>query len=120
MSRLSTPALTAWTFRVAAWLTIGWLIGWPVLADGLTPLRNHARLVPNLVTTYDTILRNAEVAEQHDRPFVVGPSRPTRELVELARRVAPLPEFECRPKSVLHRSVRIRRRSPPPSSMCVA
>ncbi len=34
---------------------------------------------------------HAEVAEQHERPFIVGPSRPTRELVELARRVSPLP-----------------------------
>lgn len=33
---------------------------------------------------------NAEVAEQNDRPFVVGPSRSTRELIELAQRVAAL------------------------------
>jgi len=33
---------------------------------------------------------NAEVAEQNDRPFVVGPSRSTREIIELAQRVAPL------------------------------
>jgi len=39
-------------------------LGWPVLADGLSPLRNFCGLVPNLVTTYDTILRNPEVAER--------------------------------------------------------
>src|SRR5204863_7133394 len=39
-------------------------LGWPVLADGLSPLRNHAALVPNLVTTYHAVLRNAAVAER--------------------------------------------------------
>ena len=32
----------------------------------------------------------AEVAEQHDREFVVGPSRATRDVVELVQKVAPL------------------------------
>ncbi len=39
-------------------------LGWPVLTDGLSPLRNHASRVPHLVTTYDTVLRNAAVAER--------------------------------------------------------
>jgi DNA-binding NtrC family response regulator len=34
---------------------------------------------------------NAEMAEQNDREFVVGPSPATRAVVELARKVAPLP-----------------------------
>ena len=34
-------------------------LGWPVLADGLSPLRNYRDLNPNLVTTYDLILRQA-------------------------------------------------------------
>ncbi|WP_438482872.1 2-succinyl-5-enolpyruvyl-6-hydroxy-3-cyclohexene-1-carboxylic-acid synthase [Oleiharenicola lentus] len=33
-------------------------LGWPVLADTLSPLRNHAKLVPNLVTAYDVIARS--------------------------------------------------------------
>jgi 2-succinyl-5-enolpyruvyl-6-hydroxy-3-cyclohexene-1-carboxylate synthase len=33
-------------------------LGWPVLADTLSPLRNHARLVPDLVTAYDTLARS--------------------------------------------------------------
>ena len=33
-------------------------LGWPVLADGLSPLRNQASRVPGLVTTYAGILRN--------------------------------------------------------------
>jgi len=32
---------------------------WPVLADGLSAARNHAALVPYLVTTYDSVLRAA-------------------------------------------------------------
>lgn len=33
-------------------------LGWPVLADALSPLRHHARWVPQLVTTYDVIARS--------------------------------------------------------------
>lgn len=36
-------------------------LGWPVLAEGLSPLRNYASLNPYLITTYDLIL-------QRDRP----------------------------------------------------
>ena len=39
-------------------------LGWPVLADGLSPLRNHASRVPGLVTTYAGILRNEVAAER--------------------------------------------------------
>ena len=39
-------------------------LGWPVLADGLSPLRNFASRVPGLVTTYAAILRNAATAER--------------------------------------------------------
>jgi 2-succinyl-5-enolpyruvyl-6-hydroxy-3-cyclohexene-1-carboxylate synthase len=45
-------------------------LGWPVLADGLTPLRGQASRVPALVTTYDLILRNRASVEQL-RPEVV-------------------------------------------------
>jgi 2-succinyl-5-enolpyruvyl-6-hydroxy-3-cyclohexene-1-carboxylate synthase len=38
-------------------------LGWPVLADGLSPVRNHAAAVPHLVTRYDAILRSAPAAE---------------------------------------------------------
>jgi 2-succinyl-5-enolpyruvyl-6-hydroxy-3-cyclohexene-1-carboxylate synthase len=37
-------------------------LGWPVLADGMSPLRHHASRVPHLVTTYDLVLRNAAAA----------------------------------------------------------
>jgi DNA-binding NtrC family response regulator len=39
-----------------------------------------------------SVLRlNAEVAEQHDREFIVGPSRATREVIDLVHKVAGLP-----------------------------
>ena len=37
---------------------------WPVLAEGLSPVRNHAANVPTLVTTYDAILRSASAARR--------------------------------------------------------
>ena len=39
-------------------------LGWPVLADALSPIRSHAALVPNIVTTYDCVLRNTQAAER--------------------------------------------------------
>jgi len=46
-------------------------LGWPVLAEGLSPLRNYASLNPYLITTYDLIL-------QRDRsPALAGASHPT-------------------------------------------
>lgn len=42
-------------------------LGWPVLADALSPLRNFRREVPGLVTTYDVIAR-APVASGALRP----------------------------------------------------
>jgi 2-succinyl-5-enolpyruvyl-6-hydroxy-3-cyclohexene-1-carboxylate synthase len=46
-------------------------LGWPVLADGLAPVRSYAACVPNLVTTYDTILRNAAAAERLSPDVVI-------------------------------------------------
>jgi 2-succinyl-5-enolpyruvyl-6-hydroxy-3-cyclohexene-1-carboxylate synthase len=37
---------------------------WPVLAEGLSPLRNYAQLNPYLISTYDLILRNQQLAKQ--------------------------------------------------------
>lgn len=47
---------------VAAVGTLARRLGWPVLADGASPLRHHAAQVPHLVTTYDLILRNRAAA----------------------------------------------------------
>ncbi len=40
-------------------------LGWPVLADGLSPARNRSGAVgPSMVTTYDAILRDPDSAER--------------------------------------------------------
>ena len=39
------------------------LLCWPVLAEALSPLRNHAELNPYLISTYDLILRNPQLGE---------------------------------------------------------
>lgn len=39
-------------------------LGWPVLAEGLSPLRNYADANPCLISTYDLILRNRRLAKQ--------------------------------------------------------
>lgn len=36
----------------------------PVLAEGLSPVRNYAKLNPHLISSYDLILRNRELADQ--------------------------------------------------------
>ncbi|MFM9265745.1 2-succinyl-5-enolpyruvyl-6-hydroxy-3-cyclohexene-1-carboxylic-acid synthase [Tychonema sp. BBK16] len=40
------------------------LLNWPVLAEGLSPLRNYAKLNPHLISTYDLILRNRGLAHK--------------------------------------------------------
>ncbi|MBW7896328.1 MAG: 2-succinyl-5-enolpyruvyl-6-hydroxy-3-cyclohexene-1-carboxylic-acid synthase [Opitutaceae bacterium] len=39
-------------------------LGWPVLADGVSPLRHHAPADGVVVTTYDTMLRNRTLADE--------------------------------------------------------
>jgi 2-succinyl-5-enolpyruvyl-6-hydroxy-3-cyclohexene-1-carboxylate synthase len=46
-------------------------LGWPVLADGLSPARGHAAVVPHLVTRYDAILRSPGAAESLRPEFVL-------------------------------------------------
>lgn len=38
-------------------------LGFPVLAEGLSPVRNQADRNPNLISTYDAILRNSGLAD---------------------------------------------------------
>ncbi|MEN9637804.1 MAG: hypothetical protein RL077_6208 [Verrucomicrobiota bacterium] len=49
---------------VAAVAEIARRLGWPVLADGLSPIRHHAAQVPHQITTYDIVLRHAAAAER--------------------------------------------------------
>jgi 2-succinyl-5-enolpyruvyl-6-hydroxy-3-cyclohexene-1-carboxylate synthase len=46
-------------------------LGVPVLAEGLSPLRNYAHLNPYLVSTYDLLLRNAALATQLQPEWVI-------------------------------------------------
>ncbi|MEA5497596.1 2-succinyl-5-enolpyruvyl-6-hydroxy-3-cyclohexene-1-carboxylic-acid synthase [Limnoraphis robusta] len=39
-------------------------LNWPVLAEGLSPVRNHAKINPNLISTYDLILRHQKHAQK--------------------------------------------------------
>jgi len=44
---------------------------YPVIAEGLSPLRNYAALNPYLISTYDFILRNQQLAEQLTPEIVI-------------------------------------------------
>lgn len=44
---------------------------WPVLAEGLSPVRNYSQLNPYLISTYDLILRNRQLAQQLTPKFVI-------------------------------------------------
>ena len=46
-------------------------LGWPVLADGLSPVRNHAAGVPHLVTRYDAVLRSPRAADSLRPEYVL-------------------------------------------------
>ncbi|MCZ6673396.1 MAG: 2-succinyl-5-enolpyruvyl-6-hydroxy-3-cyclohexene-1-carboxylic-acid synthase [Verrucomicrobia bacterium] len=55
---------------------------WPVLADGLSPVRNYAHLQKSLVTTYDLLLRNSNLRETLRPEYVIalGPLPTSKEL----------------------------------------
>ncbi len=44
---------------------------WPVLGEGLSPIRNHTQLNPFLISTYDLILRNSEFSQKLRPDFVI-------------------------------------------------
>ncbi|MBE9118111.1 2-succinyl-5-enolpyruvyl-6-hydroxy-3-cyclohexene-1-carboxylic-acid synthase [Lusitaniella coriacea LEGE 07157] len=39
-------------------------LGFPVLAEGLSPLRNYSAIAPHLISTYDSILRDLTLAQK--------------------------------------------------------
>jgi 2-succinyl-5-enolpyruvyl-6-hydroxy-3-cyclohexene-1-carboxylate synthase len=39
-------------------------LSFPVLAEGLSPVRNYSHLNPEMISTYDSILRNPQLAEE--------------------------------------------------------
>jgi 2-succinyl-5-enolpyruvyl-6-hydroxy-3-cyclohexene-1-carboxylate synthase len=56
----------------AAVARIAATLGWPVLADGLNPLRNHAAQIPQLVINYNAVLRSAALAARLKPEAVLG------------------------------------------------
>jgi 2-succinyl-5-enolpyruvyl-6-hydroxy-3-cyclohexene-1-carboxylate synthase len=48
----------------AAIIKVAETLGWPVLADALSPLRHHAGGKAAVITTYDAILRHAQAARE--------------------------------------------------------
>ncbi len=46
-------------------------LGWALLAEGLSPLRNYVDLNPSLISTYDLILRNQQLAQQLKPDMVI-------------------------------------------------
>lgn len=58
------------------------LSGWPVLADGLSPVRNFARLQSHLITAYDLLLRIKSFREAMEPETVIalGPLPTSKEL----------------------------------------
>ncbi|MFP4300200.1 MAG: 2-succinyl-5-enolpyruvyl-6-hydroxy-3-cyclohexene-1-carboxylic-acid synthase [Spirulinaceae cyanobacterium] len=57
-------------------------LGFPVLAEGLSPLRNYRDRNPYLISTYDTLLRNPKLAEslKPDRVIQIGELPISKEL----------------------------------------
>ena len=64
----------------------------PVLAEGLSPLRNYADLNPYLISTYDWMVRDPELAEKLAPDFVirVGEMPTSKTLRQWLDRVQPL------------------------------
>ena len=44
---------------------------WPVLAEGLSPVRNYSHLNPCIISTYDIILRNQNLAQELTPEIVI-------------------------------------------------
>ncbi|MEM6839176.1 MAG: 2-succinyl-5-enolpyruvyl-6-hydroxy-3-cyclohexene-1-carboxylic-acid synthase [Cyanobacteria bacterium P01_C01_bin.120] len=86
---VSAKADAAYCEAIAA---ISQALGWPVLAEGLSPLRNHAARNPNLVTTYDLLLRHPQHADalQPEQVIQLGPLPTSKVLRQWLAEVEPL------------------------------
>jgi 2-succinyl-5-enolpyruvyl-6-hydroxy-3-cyclohexene-1-carboxylate synthase len=64
----------------------------PVLAEALSPLRNYASLTPHLISTYDWILRNPDLAEKLTPDLVIriGETPTSKTLRQWLDRTQPL------------------------------
>lgn len=55
--------------RAIAYLAL--TLNWPVLAEGLSPVRNYTDINPYLISSYDIILRNQQIAQQLTPEMVI-------------------------------------------------
>jgi 2-succinyl-5-enolpyruvyl-6-hydroxy-3-cyclohexene-1-carboxylate synthase len=67
-------------------------LGWPVLAEALSPLRNNASVNPYLISSYDIILRNKQLAKQLAPEIVlrVGEIPTSKELRAWLNKIQPM------------------------------
>ncbi len=73
-------------------------LGWPVLAEGLSPLRNYVHLNPNLISTYDLVLRNSDCAVQLQPEQVIRIGElPTSKTLRLWLQSLPIPHWIIEP-----------------------
>jgi 2-succinyl-5-enolpyruvyl-6-hydroxy-3-cyclohexene-1-carboxylate synthase len=73
-------------------------LGWPVLAEGLSPLRNHAALNPNLISTYDIALRNPEISAQLQPAQIIRVGElPTSKTLRQWLQTLPIPQWIVEP-----------------------
>ncbi|MEN9211102.1 MAG: 2-succinyl-5-enolpyruvyl-6-hydroxy-3-cyclohexene-1-carboxylic-acid synthase [Thermostichus sp. DG_1_6_bins_120] len=64
-------------------------LGWPVLAEGLSPLRNYASLNPYLISTYDFILRRQQPHLWPEQVIQLGSLPTSKELRQTLARIRP-------------------------------
>jgi 2-succinyl-5-enolpyruvyl-6-hydroxy-3-cyclohexene-1-carboxylate synthase len=75
-------------------------LGWPVLAEGLSPLRNYADLNPNLISTYDIVLRNRDRAAQLQPEQVIRMGElPTSKTLRSWLQSLPIPQWIVEPSA---------------------
>ena len=65
-------------------------LGWPVLAESLSPLRNYQSLNPYLISTYDTLLRHDADQLIPDQVLQLGPLPTSKALRQWLSRHQPL------------------------------
>lgn len=74
------------------------ILGWPVLAEGLSPLRNYAELNPYLISVYDIALRNPEHAAQLQPEQVIRIGElPTSKILRQWLQDLPIPQWIVEP-----------------------
>ncbi|MEO0455193.1 MAG: 2-succinyl-5-enolpyruvyl-6-hydroxy-3-cyclohexene-1-carboxylic-acid synthase, partial [Cyanobacteria bacterium P01_A01_bin.114] len=64
-------------------------LGWPVLAEALSPLRNYAHLNPNLITTYDSLLHQPDPVPTPDCVIQLGPLPTSKSLRQWLAAIQP-------------------------------